>query len=155
MVLILTNKVKEGVIMLLNPETQVEKFIESMYQSFSSDNDMQEVFRKHYRSGYCWHFAHMLKDTFARGEVCWAAPFGHFVFVDTDGNPYDCEGIYEGEAFYFIPEPYMPIIALRDFKHVPDVTADINADIIISIIQTYCQATNQAYDPRLEKYIGN
>lgn len=139
--------------MLLNPETQVEKFIEEMYQHFSTDDNMQELYRKHFRSGYCWHFAHMLKDTFARGEVCWAAPFGHFVFVDSDGTPYDVEGKYEGEAFYFIPESYMFVYMLNDFKRVPDMTADVTRDAIIGVIQNYCKMTNKEYDARLEKYI--
>ena len=52
------------------------------------------------------HFAHMLKTVFERGEVCWAAPFSHFCFVDSDGKAYDGGGRYKGETLYMIPERY-------------------------------------------------
>lgn len=77
-----------------------------------------ETLRSQFRAGYCWHFAHMLKTTFGRGEVCWAAPFGHFVWMDNEEIPYDVEGFYDGEADEFIPEEFLGD-ALKDFKHVP------------------------------------
>ena len=38
-----------------------------------------EEIRNLFMTGYCYHFAHILKATFERGEVCMCFPFGHFV----------------------------------------------------------------------------
>lgn len=89
----------------------------------------------------------MLKDTFGRGEVCWAAPMGHFVWKDVDGSTYDAEGFYEGEAIYFIPESYLDEDALSDFKHIPNNNGTgTTREKIIEIIKKYCSDTNKEYD---------
>lgn len=96
-----------------------------------------EIIRSTFRAGYCWHFAHILKDTFRRGEVCWAAPFGHFVWVDDNKVPYDIEGLYDGEALYFIPESYLGKY-VHDFTHIPGyIIPEVTDDIIIGIIRKY------------------
>lgn len=77
-----------------------------------------ECVRALFRAGYCYYFAHMLRTAFGRGTVCWAAPFGHFVWLDDDGTPYDVEGLYFGEATDFVPERYLGD-AVLDFKRVP------------------------------------
>lgn len=77
-----------------------------------------ECVRALFRSGYCYYFAHMLRTAFNRGTVCWAAPFGHIVWLDDDETPYDVEGLYFGEATDFVPERYLGD-AVLDFKHVP------------------------------------
>lgn len=94
---------------------QVLGFIDNFYNSFRGN---QEHLRSLFRSGYCWHFAHVLKSTFNRGEVCWTAPFGHFVWLDIDNIPYDIEGIYFGDAEYFVPEKYLGD-TIKDFQHIP------------------------------------
>lgn len=78
------------------------KFIKIFTDDFKNEN-----LRNKFRNGYCWHFAHLLKNTFQRGEVCLTYPYGHFVWVDLDKVPYDIEGIYAGEAEEFIPEKYL------------------------------------------------
>lgn len=96
-----------------------------------------EVLRSTFRAGYCWYFAHMLKLAFGRGEVCWAAPFGHFVWVDTNGVPYDVEGVNFGEQEYHIPERYLGK-HVRDFMRVPgDDTPGATDAEIEAIIQQY------------------
>lgn len=94
----------------------VLKFIDKFYAHAGTDPDKQEVLRYQFRAGYCYYFAVMLKAAFKRGEVCWCAPFGHFCWVDIDGCPYDVEGVYLGEADYFIPENYLGD-AINDFLH--------------------------------------
>jgi hypothetical protein len=71
------------------------------------NSDPTEVIRLQFRAGYCFHFAHMLKLTFNRGEVCWAAPFSHIVWVDGNEIPYDIEGVYTGDYDYLIPLTYI------------------------------------------------
>lgn len=68
----------------------------------AAGTDQTEVIQKTFRAGYCYYFALMLHDAFPDGEICWAAPFGHIVYVK-DKIPYDIEGVYEGEAEMFIP----------------------------------------------------
>ena len=59
----------------------------------------------------------MLKAAFNRGEICWAAPFGHIVWVDENGIPYDISGVNESETDDYIPE-YMMGNTINDFKHI-------------------------------------
>lgn len=95
-----------------------------------------EAIRSTFRAGYCYYFAHMLKLAFDRGCVCWTAPFSHIVWVDTDGIPYDIEGVYAGEADYFIPEDYIQD-SIWTFKHIPNSDGQIrDADEIISIFES-------------------
>ena len=54
---------------------------------------------------------------FNRGEICWAAPFGHIVWVDENGIPYDISGVNESETDDYIPE-YMMGNTILDFKHI-------------------------------------
>ena len=107
----------------------------------------------HFEAGYCWHFAHMLKTVFERGEVCWAAPFSHFCFVDNDGQAYDGGGRYMGEALYMIPERYCGKF-IDAFKHIKGMSiVEATKKELISIIQRYCEDEALTYNPRLEQYI--
>lgn len=99
-----------------------------------------ETIRYLFRSGYCWYFAHILKNAFQGGEVCWAAPFGHFVWEDADGTCYDIEGIYQGEAEEFIPERYLDK-AVYDFMHVPGLEYNATKEQIQQIIDKYKSIT--------------
>lgn len=95
-----------------------------------------ECIRSLFRAGYCYYFAHMLKTAFLRGEVCWAAPFGHIVWVDTDGTPYDIEGLYFGEATDFVPEAYLEN-AVLDFKRIETLKHDTSESEIKEILEKY------------------
>ena len=94
--------------------------------------DSAESIRSTFRAGYCYYFALMLKDAFNRGCICWAAPFSHIVWMDISSIPYDIEGVYSGEAEYFIPISYLKE-ELWSFKHVPNIEGRIReADVIIN-----------------------
>ena len=117
------------------------------------NNEVAERTRSHYRSGYCWHFAHLLKNVFNRGEV-WAAPFSHIVFVDTDNTPYDIEGIYNGDAFWFIPEKYLGKYNIG-FKHINEQSDKKYAptrSALIKIMKKYCRRNRIKYDKSVEVY---
>lgn len=118
--------------------SEVLGFIDRFYESFVGD---REHLRQLYRSGYCWHFAHMLRDTFNRGTVCLAAPFSHMVWVDDNGAPYDVEGTYVGDACLFIPESYLGEY-LDSFKHIPGRDSTEDVDTAIKIIKSYTADTN-------------
>ena len=79
--------------------------------------ETEEVLYQQFANGYCYYFACMLKAAFNRGEICWAAPFGHIVWVDENGIPYDISGVNESETDDYIPE-YMMDDTILDFKHI-------------------------------------
>lgn len=127
---------------VVTPEVnkQVLRFIKN-FNTYMVDTEKEyEVIRRIFRTGYCWHFAHLLKTTFGRGEVCWAAPFGHFIWLDNE-IPYDIEGVYYGESLYFIPESYLGD-TLRDFLHIPDIAHNTTAEEIMGIIHRYEKDNN-------------
>lgn len=115
----------------------VLQFITDFTCHSASSEAEYEIIRHTFRAGYCWHFAHILKDTFKRGEVCWTAPFGHFVWVDDNGVPYDVEGVNFGEQAYNIPESYLGD-KIRDFTHIPGETIPETTDKeVYEIIRKY------------------
>ena len=94
--------------------------------------DSAESIRSTFRAGYCYYFALMLQEAFGRGCLCWPAPFSHIVWMDTDGTPYDIEGVHSGENEYYIPICYIEE-SIWSFKHVPGQDGTIrSADEIIS-----------------------
>ena len=135
------------------PLTDVEEFINNFMKTSAC-----EAFRNRFRNGYCWHFAHMLMNTFNRGITVWAAPFGHICFEDSDGTIYDIEGRYVGEAYYFIPEEFAELIRpgiMKDFKHIPHEYFNANKDDLIRVMKAYCLASNIKYDDSVDKYLCN
>lgn len=90
-----------------------------------------------FRQGYCYHYAQMIKANFERGEICWAAPFGHIVWKDDNGLIYDSEGLYLGEADYIIPIKYIEK-HLEDFRH--------------NITPKYKGATQEFIDETISRY---
>lgn len=109
------------------------------YHSLSFYDDIEqhcECLRKQFRAGYCYHFAMMLKDSFNRGEICWAAPFSHIVWVDEDDTAYDIEGVYESECEYLIPVSYLGS-ALGGFKHVRGLEYLVTEQLIKETIERY------------------
>lgn len=122
-----------------NPKVNeiVLQFITDLTCSSAETEEQYEIIRFTFKAGYCWHFAHILKNTFKRGEVCWAAPFGHIVWVDVNGVPYDAEGLNEGEQMYNIPESYLGDF-IKDFIHIPgEEIPVITKDDIVGAIRKY------------------
>lgn len=84
---------------------------------YHQGDDYVETVRDLFRSGYCWHFAHILRDSFRRGRVCMAAPDNHMVWMD-DNIPYDIDGVYTRKALCFIGEEELGDY-LDGFIHIP------------------------------------
>lgn len=94
-------------------------FISGLYAPCSND-EQQEGVRRLFRCGYCWYFAHMMQTAFhGEGTVCFAYPFGHWVWCSNNGTPYDIEGVYTGEAELLIPEYFCKEI-IPAFTHNDD-----------------------------------
>lgn len=70
-----------------------------------------------FSSGYCYHFAMILKDMFG-GEVCWLKYRSHIVWYDTESKLcYDIYGVFDD----YYDEELIPVKEmgqfLEDFKH--------------------------------------
>ena len=120
--------------------SEVISFINQFYARFHGD---PEHLRSLFRSGYCWHFAHMLCSTFMRGTVCWTAPFGHFVWCDIDGIPYDIEGVHTGDTAYYIPEQHLGM-RLYDFLHIPGKDFNASKEQVMEIIESYVRLSDES-----------
>lgn len=119
-----------------NANEQVLQFIYNFAWHKASTETEHEQIRCLFMDGYCYYFATMLKTAFKRGEICWCAPYGHFVWLDTNGVPYDIEGVSTAEAKYYIPETYIEE-GLADFMHVPGVTFNASKEYIDAAIKQY------------------
>ncbi len=141
-----------------DPKTDVDRFINDFMGGALATPGTQEILRKKFRAGYCWHFAHILKDTFGRGEICWTAPFGHMVFLDSDNTAYDIEGRYEKddhECFYLIPESYLGSF-INEFTHVRgSIVPTSTKQDLTRIVKKYCKDHHEEYDESIEDYFCN
>lgn len=97
-----------------------------------------ESVRSTFRAGYCYYFAVMLQAAFGRGEICWAAPFGHMVWMDENKVPYDIEGVNESDCDYYIPISHIGD-GINDFKHVPGMEFNATDEFIYEAIQKYLE----------------
>lgn len=134
----------------------VDEFIEVFF-NHPVHPDGDSVIHYQFRSGYCWHFAHMLKTVFGdRGVVCWTAPLGHFVWYDTKTNTcFDIEGIYnflEHDVECLIPETYLTDDHLNNFKHVKSWnTHYTDTEEENQIIQRYKKDVAEGKCPRIPR----
>lgn len=118
-----------------NANTNVLQFIaDFIYRGRNVEDaiNRENIITDLFRSGYCYYFAHILKTAFKKGEVCWAAPFGHLIWR-YDNIEYDIEGVYTDEATMFIPEWFMEQ-TINDFKHIPGIVNDTTEQEITQMI---------------------
>lgn len=135
------NLVKNQMKFCLKANPVVLRFIfEFLYHNCKNDEEV-EATRLKFMSGYCYYFAIMLKVAFERGSICWAAPFGHIVWLDIDGIPYDIEGVSTSEAEYYIPISYIKE-GLKDFKHIHGEEFNASEDYINKAILQYKKDNN-------------
>lgn len=81
-----------------------------------------------YLNGYCWHFAHILKNMFKKGKVCLAYPVIHFVYVEDD-IAYDISGVTKIKYLKLIPEEEVTSVvqAANKLPTDYDIHIDFNA----------------------------
>lgn len=99
----------------MNGSQEVLNFINDIYDSQPKENG--EAIRRLFHSGYCYYFANMLKIAFGRGTVCLAYPFGHVVWLDTDGIAYDIEGVTISEYEKLVDIDCLPELKYS-FMHI-------------------------------------
>ena len=138
-------------------QDQIEEFIFS-FLNHQKSAESSEIIRKQFRTGYCWHFANILRDTFHRGRIYWTAPLGHMVWGDpASGKYYDIEGEYiedQHDVFYMIPTDFLGV-GIRSFMHIPNdghVESIYSRKELIEVVKTYCNYNNILYDKEIEKY---
>ena len=104
----------------------------------------------HFRGGYCWYFAHMLRLAFNRGTVCWACPCSHFVWMDEDNVCWDIQGrVCNDEYSFFIPESYLPENILFTFQQTNYKEHDVEKhtlDQFMQIVDNYVKDNNLTFN---------
>ena len=116
-------------------DSRVLTFIAEFLTATGTDLRNMETIRQLFRAGYCYYFALILKEAFPDGEVSWAAPFGHIVYV-YQGIPYDIDGVYKGDVMEYIPVKYLGK-AIDDFRHIPDVAYNATEQELAKIMFDY------------------
>lgn len=92
-----------------------------------------DIIYNQFANGYCYYFAQMLQIAFKRGEICWAAPLGHIVWVDDNNVAYDISGCNESECQYYIPIDMLGDM-IKDFTHIPGDVYNASEQEIASVI---------------------
>lgn len=101
-----------------------------------------ESMSSQFLSGYCYYFAVMLKTAFGRGEICWAAPYGHIAWVDDNNVPYDAGGVCISDCEDYIPISYIRE-GIKDFKHIPGVDFNASDTFVLNAIEEYKESKNK------------
>lgn len=126
-------------------DSQVLDFIYRFRTSqIKSIPDSERILKNQFLNGYCYYFAAMLKTAFKRGEICWAAPSNHIVWMDENGVPYDIGGVTVEKAEDWIPE-YMLGNTLRDFLHIPGDLQETTDQDIKTVRETWALVKSPAF----------
>ena len=64
----------------------------------STISEAAKTLQEQFRTGYCYHFALMLKGLFVRGQVVWLAPYEQIGWQDDDGVVYTVGGVYQDDG---------------------------------------------------------
>lgn len=118
-------------------DKDILEFIADVEQHGGIGDSALETIYSLFRAGYCYYFAKMLEDAFPGGTICWAAPFGHIVYLYKE-IPYDISGVYSGEAEEFIPISMLGD-ALYDFRHIPNKTYNASEENLEEIRRKWKQ----------------
>lgn len=113
-------------------DEQVLQFVYD-FRTMQKSEAAEDAIYTQFESGYCYYFAHMLKLAFKRGEVCWAAPYGHMVWVDDDGIPYDISGV-------------------KDFRHVPGVVNNTTDQKIAQMVLDWHDIKSEMFGGDVTKF---
>ena len=119
---------------------QVIGFIND-FLSYQEDAEAAHALQDQFRSGYCYHFALMLKGLFDRGQVVWLAPYEQIGWQDDDGVVYTVGGVYQDDG-----EP-IPVSwlgdAIRDFAHISGEHFGASNEYIQEVIRKYHASPSQ------------
>ena len=113
---------------------QVIGFIND-FLDYQGEAEAAQVLQDQFRTGYCYHFALMLKGIFDRGQVVWLAPYEQIGWQDDDGVVYTVGGVYQDDG-----EP-IPVSwlgdAIKDFAHIPGEHFGASNEYIQEVIRKY------------------
>lgn len=113
---------------------QVIGFIND-FLDYQGEAEAAQVLQDQFRTGYCCHFALMLKGIFDRGQVVWLAPYEQIGWQDDDGVVYTVGGVYQDDG-----EP-IPVSwlgdAIKDFAHIPGEHFGASNEYIQEVIRKY------------------
>ena len=113
---------------------QVIGFIND-FLDYQGEAEAAQVLQDQFRTGYCYHFALMLKGIFDRGQVVWLAPYAQIGWQDDDGVVYTVGGVYQDDG-----EP-IPVSwlgdAIKDFAHIPGEHFGASNEYIQEVIRKY------------------
>ena len=113
---------------------QVIGFIND-FLSYQEDAEAAHALQDQFRSGYCYHFALMLKGLFGRGQVVWLAPYEQIGWQDDDGVVYTVGGVYQDDG-----EP-IPVSwlgdAIKDFAHISGEHFGASSEYVQEVIRKY------------------
>lgn len=113
---------------------QVIGFIND-FLSYQEDPEAAHALQNQFHSGYCYHFALMLKGLFDRGQVVWLAPYEQIGWQDDDGVVYTVGGVYQDDG-----EP-IPVSwlgdAIKDFAHIAGEHFGASSEYVQEIIRKY------------------
>ena len=88
-------------------DEEVLRFIANfLFHENDKNEENMETVKGLFSEDYCWHFAHMLKTVFGRGNVYYIRSNRHFVWRDTKMTGiilYDINGVYHTHKI-LIPE---------------------------------------------------
>ena len=145
-----------GMMKMKKSKTSVDEVLYFIHHIFDGKNEEEKiVIDKFFSCGYCYYFAAMLKASFLRGHIAWAAPNSHCVWVDVDGTPYDVGGMYCGEYCYLIPMEFAETVCDKfkyTFRHNSEYSESdavfVTKEDIQHVCRAYCAANNIKYiDP--------
>lgn len=125
-------------------DLEVLKFLQNFQFNLFSDQlpvgTISDTLIRQFTQGYCWHFAHLLKRTFQRGDVQLCLPgWQHFVWTDEDGTSYDIHGVFDaielGISDAFLEEHYTGYLEI--FKHRGGKEVTVTEDLLSEIRNAY------------------
>ena len=119
---------------------QVIGFIND-FLGYHGDAEAAKTLQEQFRTGYCYHFALMLKGLFVRGQVVWLAPYEQIGWQDDDGVVYTVGGVYQDDG-----EP-IPVSwlgdAIKDFSRISGEHFGASSEYIQEIIRKYHSCPGQ------------
>ena len=103
-------------------DEEVLRFIANfVFHENSKNGKGMEAIKNLFSEDYCWHFAHMLKTVFGRGQIYCTENGHHFAWRDTKTTGimlYDINGIYHTHKI-LVPEEELEE-GLQEIKKGPE-----------------------------------
>lgn len=102
----------------IDSQMQAHKQADPQVLGFIAAIRKAEPTRKLFKEGYCYYFAQMLQTAFHRGNLYYAHPLDHIIWLDaTRALAYDIDGVNQ-DWEYLIPVKLLGDYVI-DFLHIP------------------------------------